>query len=91
MDDSEVNILEQIDGGGWRYRPTSSSTESSYEIAAADTDKLAAGLGVDATDIQAAWHEHFGTSGRQVALTWLRTNGITAKTRFSWVNTDWSK
>lgn len=91
MDDSEVNILEPMDGGGWRYRPTKSSTESSYEIAASDTEKLAAGLGVEQADIQKAWGELFGTSGRQVALSWLRKNNIAAKTRFAWVNTDWSK
>lgn len=91
VDDNEVNVLEPIDGGGWRYRPTASSTESSYEIAAADTEKLATGLGVDVADIPAAWQAHFGTNGRQVALTWLRGHDIVAKTRFSWVNTDWSK
>ena len=91
MDDSEVNILEQVDGGGWLYRPTSSSSEASYEIAAIETDKLAAGLGVEAGEIQKAWRELFETSGRQVALTWLRKNDIPTKTRYSWVKHDWDK
>lgn len=91
MDDSGVNILEKMDDGGWRYRPTKSSTESSYEIAANDTEKLANALEVEAADIQKAWQELFGTSGRQVALSWLRKHDIAAKTRFAWVNTDWSK
>lgn len=91
MEDNEVNILEPMEGGGWRYRPTSSTTESSYEIAADDTEKLATALGVTTAGIPMAWHELFGTDGRQVALSWLRTNNIAAKTRFSWVNTDWSK
>ena len=91
MDDTGVNILEQMNDGGWRYLPTKSSTESSYEIAANDTEKLATALGVDTANIQNAWQELFGTSGRQVALSWLRKNDIIAKTRFAWVNTDWSK
>ena len=88
VDDSEVNILEALEGGGWLYHPTGSSTESSYEITADDTDMLATTLGVDASDIQKAWRELFGTSGRQVVLSWLRDSGIRATTRFAGYNTD---
>lgn len=86
--DYGVNILEPIDGGGWLYRPTTSSTQSSYEIDAADAAKLATGLGVQAADVQRAWGEMFGTSGRQVVLSWLRDNDIKATTRFAGYNTD---
>ncbi len=81
----------KLDGGGWLYRPTKSSTEASYEIAATETDKLAAGLEVETGDIPKAWRELFGSSGRQVALTWLRKNDIPTKTRFAWVKHDWNK
>ena len=90
MDVNEVNILEHLEGGAWLYRPTASSTQSSYELAADDTDKLATCLGVEVGDIQKAWHELFGTSGRQVVLSWLRKNDIHATTRFAGFNTDTS-
>lgn len=86
--DSGVNILEPIAGGGWLYRPTASSTQSSYEIDAADAVKVATGLGVELADVQKAWGELFGTSGRQVVLSWLRDNDIKATTRFAGYNTD---
>ena len=88
MTDNGVNILEPIPGGGWLYRPTTSSTQSSYEIDVDDAAKLATGLGVDSADVQKAWGELFGTSGRQVVLSWLRDNDIKATTRFAGYNTD---
>jgi hypothetical protein len=88
--DSEWNVFKQVEDGAWQYHVDRVGADAVYEVSAADTDKLASGLGVDPGAIEKAWLERFGTGERQVALQWFKENDILLTTRFAWIDTDWN-
>ena len=86
MSKNEWNVFKRVEGGAWHYHVESEWTEVVYVIAAADTEKLVSGLGVERGDIEKAWLDRFGTGERNVALQWLKENDIMLTTDFVWMN-----